>query len=144
MNENGVPHVDWAAFAQSIGYSEEELAAFRSRPNNAYVVEHASLLDQWWIVAEVIESHGCAAGMKVGDKITVSATGILETAMSAAHICISAFPPVATSVALFQERIIAGLDPNPNLYRRVGCLDVGVQCGSWGHVAFEMYAVSRK
>jgi hypothetical protein len=143
MSEKQVSDVDWAAFAESMGYSDAELSAFRSRPNNQYVVENASLLDRWWIVAEVTESHGCAAGLKVGDRITLSASGVLETAQNPARICVAAFAPLATSLALFQERIIAGLDPAPYLYRRVGCLDVGVKCGGWGHVAFELYALPR-
>jgi uncharacterized repeat protein (TIGR04076 family) len=144
MSEGERSRIDWGAFAQSMGYSDEELKAFRSRPNNEYVVENAHLLDRWWIVAEVIEAHGCAAGHRVGDRIYFSAGGVLETAKNPDRICISALSPLATAVAAFQERIISGLDPAPYLYRRVGCVDVGVRCGGWGHVSFELYVLPRE
>ena len=144
MSEPQGASIDWAAFAQSMGYSDEELTAFRSRPNNEYVVRNAHLLDRWWIVAEAIEAHGCAAGHKVGEKIYFSAGGVLETEKNPGRICISVLATLATSVALFQERIIAGLDPAPYLYRRVGCVDVGVHCGGWGHVSFELSAVPKE
>ena len=135
---------DWEAFRQSMGYSVEELEVFRSHPNNVYVVENVSRLDKWLIVAEVIESHGCAAGHKLGDRLYFSPHGVLEMERNPAQICLHIFPALAAALPTFQERIISGLDPNPNLFRRVGCLDVGVTCGGWGHVAFNLYAVPNK
>lgn len=137
------PTVDWEAFRKSIGYTPEELEAFRSRPNNVYVVENAHRLDRWVIVAEVIESHGCAAGHKVGDRLYFSPHGVLETEKGPSRICVQAIPALASAVAVFQERIIAGLSPDPYLFRQVGCVDVGVACGGWGHIAFRLYAVPR-
>ena len=138
------PQPNWEAFRQSMGYSVEELEVFRSHPNNVYVVENVSRLDKWLIVAEVIESHGCAAGHKLGDRLYFSPHGVLEMEVNPARICLHIFPALAAALPTFQERIISGLDPNPNLFRRVGCLDVGVTCGGWGHVAFNLYAVSNK
>jgi hypothetical protein len=135
------PQPNWEAFRQSMGYSVEELEVFRSHPNNVYVVENVSRLDKWLIVAEVIESHGCAAGHKLGDRLYFSPHGVLEMERNPARICLHIFPALAAALPTFQERIISGLDPNPNLFRRVGCLDVGVTCGGWGHVAFKLYAV---
>lgn len=141
--EVGQP-VDWDALGRSLGYSAEELQAFRSHPNNVYVAENAWRLDQWWIVAEVVASHGCAAGHRVGDKIYFSASGTLETAKSPTCICLHALPGLASAVAVIQERIIAGLDPSPSLFKHVGCIDVGVQCGGWGHIAFDVYGIPRE
>ncbi|MDH7489110.1 MAG: hypothetical protein QHH80_06340 [Anaerolineae bacterium] len=145
MAEKKLPEtgVDWEAFRQGMGYTPEELEAFRSHANNAYVVENAHLLDRWVIVAEVIDSHGCAAGHKVGDKLYFSPHGVLETEKGPARICVQAIPALASAVAVFQERIIAGLSPDPYLFRQVGCVDVGVACGGWGHVAFRLYALPR-
>lgn len=135
--------VDWEAFRLSMGYTSEELDAFRSHANNAYVVENAARLNRWVIVAEVMDSHGCAAGHKVGDRLYFSPHGVLETEKSPPRICVQAIPALASAVAVFQERIIAGLTPNPYLFRQVGCVDVGVACGGWGHVAFKLFAVPR-
>ncbi len=134
---------DWEAFRRDMGYSPEELAAFRSHANNAYVVEHAARLNAWVIVAQVVESHGCAAGHKVGDRLYLSPHGVLEADRGPARICLQAIPAIGTALAVFQERIMAGLDPDPYLFRHVGCVDVGVRCGGWGHIAFRLYAVPR-
>jgi uncharacterized repeat protein (TIGR04076 family) len=146
MDENKpLADVNWAAFAQAMGYSDEELKVFRSQPNNEYVVRNAARLNRWWIVAEVIEAHGCAAGHKVGQTITFSAAqGTLEADKSPAHICMATLSALATAVAVYQERIVSGLDPDANLYRRLGCVDAGLQCGGWGHVSFKLYAVPRE
>jgi hypothetical protein len=137
----GPSQPDWEAFRHSMGYSPEELAVFRSKPNNEYVVQHASRLDGWLVVAEIIESQGCATGHKIGDKFILSPHGVLIAEKSPPRICLQTIPALASAVAVFAERIIAGLEPNPYLFRRVGCVDVGVKCGGWGHVAFELYAV---
>ncbi len=134
---------DWEGFRQSMGYSPDELAAFRSHPNNEYVVEHAARLDKWLIVAEVIESHGCAAQHKVGDKLYFSPHGVLEAEKGPRRICLQVFPALASAVAVFQERIISGLAPDRYLFKHVGCVVVGVLCGGWGHMAFTLYAVPR-
>ena len=127
-----------------MGYSPDELKIFRSHSNNEYVVENAWRLNKWVIVAEVIESHGCAAGHKVGDRIYISSHGVLEAEKSPQRICIQAIPALASAVAVFQERIIAGLTPSPYLFKRVGCVDVGVGCGGWGHIAFNLYTLPRE
>lgn len=142
--QNASRSFDWEAFRQSMGYSPEELQTFRSHPNNEYVAKHAQRLDKWWIVAEVVESHGCAAGHEVGDKIYFSPHGVLETEKSPSRICLHAFPGLASAVAVMQERIISGLDPAPNLFKHIGCIDVGVQCGGWGHIAFKLYGMPRE
>lgn len=133
--------MDSEQFARDMGYSREELEIFLARSNNVFVVEHALRLDRWVIVGEVIESHGCSCGLKVGDKIHMSPHGHLIADRSPSRICLQVFPPLAAAVAVYAERIISGLDPDPYLFRRVGCLDVGVRCGGWGHIAFDLYAI---
>lgn len=127
-----------------MGYSKQDLDTFRSFPNHEYVVRNAARLDQWLIVAEVIESHGCSAQHHVGDRLYLSPHGLLEARSSPSRICLQAISPLSTAIAAFAERIIAGLEPNPYLFDRVGCLDVGLKCGGWGHIAFKLYAVPRE
>ena len=133
----------WSGFGRAMGYSAEELREFRSHPNNEYVVQNAWRLDEWVIEAEVVESHGCAAGHKVGDKLYFSPQGVLEARRGPEQICLAGLVGLASAVAVMQERIIMGLPPDAMLFRRVGCLDVGVRCGGWGHVAFSLSAVPR-
>jgi len=140
-DSGNVGMVDWEAFRESMGYSPQELERFRAHPNNVFVVENACRLDEWEIVAEVIESHGCAAGHNVGSKLFFSPHGVLLADKAPERVCLHALTTLGPAVAVFQERIIAGLSPDPYLFRHVGCLDVGVTCGGWGHIAFKLYAL---
>jgi hypothetical protein len=145
MDEKNVAWTEarWSAFGRSMGYSGEELREFRSHPNNEYVAQNAWRLDEWVIEAEVVESHGCAAGHRMGDKLYFSPQGVLEARRGPERICLSGLAGLAGAVAVMQERIVVGLPPDAMLFHRVGCIDVGVRCGGWGHVAFNLAAVPR-
>jgi hypothetical protein len=133
----------WSAFGRAMGYSAEELRQFRAYPNNEYVAQNAWRLDEWIIEAEVIESHGCASGHRLGDKLYFSPQGVMETRLGPERVCLAALAGLGPAVSVMQERIVVGLPPESMLFHRVGCLDVGVHCGGWGHVAFSLSAVPR-
>jgi uncharacterized repeat protein (TIGR04076 family) len=138
--EDRLSPADWEAFRQQMGYSVEELAEFRADPRRAYVMQHADRLDAWVIVAEVVASHGCAAGHRVGQRFYISPHGVYVSTRGPAAPCLQVLVAVAPAVAVMQERIIAGLSPEPYLFNHVGCVDVGLACGGWGHVALWLYA----
>ena len=46
-DEGRLDSVDWEAFRQTLGYSEEELVAFRANPRREFVVQHAHRLGAW-------------------------------------------------------------------------------------------------
>jgi len=131
---------EWDLFRQQMGYSEEELVQFRADPRRAYVMQHAGRLDAWILVAEVIASHGCAAGHQVGQRFYFSPHGLYLTTRGPATLCLQIPVAAAPAVAVMQERIISGLSPEPYLFNHVGCVDVGLACGGWGHVALRLYA----
>jgi hypothetical protein len=131
---------EWESFRRQMGYSEEELAQFRADPRRAYVMQHADRLNAWIIVAEVVASHGCAAGHQVGQLFYFSPHGLYLSTKGPAAPCLQIPVAVAPAVAVMQERIISGLSPEPYLFNHVGCVDVGLACGGWGHVALRLYA----
>ena len=130
----------WESFRQAMGYTEEELAVFRSNPNREFVMQHADRLDAWTITAEVVESHGCAAGHQVGDQFRFSPHGTYLAAQGPDRPCLQVFVAVAPAVAVMQERIISDLSPEPYLFNHVGCVDVGLACGGWGQIALRLSA----
>jgi len=140
MDQDRLTAAEWDSFRQSMGYSPEELAAFRADPRREYVMQHADRLDAWRIVAEVVSSHGCAAGHRHGDRFAFSPHGVYLSAQGPQRPCLQIFVAVAPAVAVMQERMIAGLSPEPYLFTHVGCADVGLACGGWGHVALRLYA----
>ncbi len=134
---------EWDAFRAQMGYSEEELVQFRADPRRAYVMQHADRLDAWLIVAEVIASHGCAAGHAVGQRFYFSPHGLYLSAMGPAAPCVQILVAVAPALAVMQERIVSGLDPEAYLFNHVGCVDVGLARGGWGHVALKLTAEAK-
>ena len=130
----------WESFRQALGYSEEELAAFRADPRREFVVQHADRLDAWTITAEVVESHGCAAGHQVGDRFHFSPHGTYLATEGPDRPCVQVFVAAAPAIAVMQERIISGLSPEPYLFNHVGCVDVGLACGGWGQIALQLSA----
>jgi uncharacterized repeat protein (TIGR04076 family) len=133
----------WKFFQQHLGYSDEELALFRARPQNADVLAKAPALMQKTIVAEVVESHGCNSQHKVGDRFIFDGAGNLVTSRSPRRICIYALQGLAGLIFTTNELFYAGIDPNSLRFNRAGCFDVGVRCGGWGHIVMEVRVEER-
>ena len=130
----------WANFRKQIGYTDEELEEFKKNSKRVRLVERTPELLKYRIVAEVIRSHGCTIGHKVGDKFIMSGMGTLETRKCPDHICMFALSYLSPFVAMIQDRISEGLDPNGLVYDRVSCMDVGLECGGWGQISMKVYA----
>jgi uncharacterized repeat protein (TIGR04076 family) len=133
----------WRVFQERQGYSDEELALFRADPRKEEVLAKAPELMQKTIVAEVVESHGCASQHKVGDRFIFDGAGNLLTIKSPRRICVYALQGLPAFVFAANELLYAGVDPNSLRLRRFGCPDVGVKCGGWGRVIMEVRVEER-
>ena len=128
----------WRVMKAHLGYTDEEMAAFRENPRNEDVLSKAPALRNKTIVLEVVESHGCNSQHKVGDKIYFDGAGNLLTKLSPKKVCIYALGAAAPMVFASTELFYAGVDPNEMRFRRAACFDVGVQCGGWGRIVLEL------
>jgi uncharacterized repeat protein (TIGR04076 family) len=133
----------WRLFQQHLGYSDEEMALFRTNPRNAEVVAKAPELMRKTIVAEVREAHGCNSQHRVGDRFIFDGAGNLLTGKSPRRICIYALQALVGPILATNELVYAEVDPNSLRLRHVGCMDVGLRCGGWGHVAMEVRVEDR-
>ena len=134
----------WKGVQQHLGYNDEEMKQFRENPRNADVLSKTDVMLNKTIVAEIIESHGCDSGHKVGDKIYFDGRGIsLITKLGPSRICIFALHSVALAMPALAELIYAGVDPNEMRFKRFGCVDVGIKCGGWGHIVMELSVEDR-
>lgn len=138
--EDGV----WQAIQTHLGYTDEEMAAFRENPRNEDVLAAAPGLMNKTIVIEVVESHGCNSQHKVGDKLYFDGAGNLLTKLCPKRICIYALNAAAGMIFAANELFYAGVDPNKMRFKRAGCLDVGVQCGGWGRIVLECSVQDRE
>lgn len=134
----------WKFMQQHLGYSDEELEIFRSNSKNADIISKAPGLMQKTIVAKVIASNGCNSQHKVGDRFFFDGSGNLITKLSPKRICVHALSALSGPIYVANELFYAGVDPNEMRLNRVGCFDVGVRCGGWGHIALEVSVEDRK
>jgi uncharacterized repeat protein (TIGR04076 family) len=117
---------------------------FRSNPKNTDIVSKAPALMNKTIVAEVVSSHGCNSQHRVGDRFYFDGAGNLLTNISPKRICIHALSALSGPIYTANELFYAGVDPNEMRLNRVGCFDVGVECGGWGHIDLELKIEDRK
>lgn len=134
----------WEFMQKHLGYDDEEMKMFRDNPKNREILAKAATLMNKTIVAEVIESHGCNSQHKVGDKFYFDGAGNLLTKLSPNRICIHALSALSGPIYVANELFYANVDPNEMRLNKVGCFDVGIQCGGWGHIALEITMEDRK
>jgi uncharacterized repeat protein (TIGR04076 family) len=130
----------WKMVQRRLGYSDEELRVFQENPRNAELVAQALPLANARLVFEVVEAHGCNSGHKVGDRLTFDGQGNLLTESAPKRICAYALGATTPLMYAASELLYAGVDPNAMRFRRAGCIDVGLACGGWGRVVFELRA----
>ena len=134
----------WKVMKGHLGYSDEEMKAFRENPRNEDVLSKAPALLDKTIVIEVVESHGCNSQHRAGDRFYFDGAGNLLTKRCPKKICIYALNAATGLIFASNELLYAGVDPNEMRFKRAGCFDVGVQCGGWGRVVVEISVQDRK
>jgi uncharacterized repeat protein (TIGR04076 family) len=122
-----------------MGYTDEELALFRSDPAKVTMVTGTPEFVKARVVAEVIESHGCHARHKVGDKFVMTAGGQLISEECPKRMCLFALGPVSHQLPAVYERLIAKSDPQGQRFAIVQCTDVGLDKGGWGKILMKVY-----
>ena len=134
----------WKFMQKHLGFTDEELELFRSNPKNADIISKAAGLMAKTITAEVVASHGCNSQHHVGDKFFFDGAGNLITKLNPKRICVHALSALSGPIYVANELFYAGIDPNEMRLNRVGCFDVGIRCGGWGHIALEVKIEDRK
>ena len=133
----------WRVVQKHLRYSDEELKKFRENPRNEEVLAKSAALMNKTIILEVVESHGCNSRYKVGDKLYFDGAGNLLTELCPKKVCAYSLSSALMLVFAANEMIYAGVDPNEIRFKRVGCFDVGLQCGGWGRVVLELRVEDR-
>ena len=134
----------WKFLQERLGYTDEEMKLFRANPRNEDIISKAPALMNKTIVVEVVDSHGCNSQHKVGHKFYFDGAGNLLTKLCPKRICFSALSSAAPLIGIAGELFYAGVDPNEMRFNRVGCGDVGVSCGGWGHIVMELSVEERQ
>jgi len=135
--------VKWKMMKAHLGYTDEEMKIFKENTRNEDILSKAPTLLKKTIVLEVVESHGCNSQHKVGDKLCFDGAGNLLTKHCPEKVCVYAMQAVTPLIYAANELFYAGVDPNEMRFKRAACIDVGVQCGGWGRVVFELKVQDR-
>ncbi len=132
-------------FAEKVGYREADLARFQSGdPRLRQMEKLGRAAARYSIVAEVVAARHCNSGYQVGDKFILDVDGNFHPKLCPPKLCVYAVSQMAVPVALINERLSEGLDPNQfHFMHQVRCLDVGVECAGYGEVRFEIKVVPR-
>ena len=134
----------WKFYQDLLGYTDEELEQFKKIPGTEDIISKAPEQMKRTIVFEVVASHGCASQHKVGDKFYFDGSGNLLTKLAPKRICMNALTAMAPYITAANELFYAGVDSNEMRFKRTACHDVGLQCGGWGNVVFEIKVEERK
>jgi uncharacterized repeat protein (TIGR04076 family) len=127
-----------------LGYTDEEMKVWLDNPRNQEAVLKIPALLQKTIIIEIVEAHGCSSLHKVGQKFYFDGLGNLLTKLNPKRICIYALSQMERLIFAAQELFYAGIDPNEMRIKRGGCFDVGLKCGGWGRIVFELKFKDRK
>ncbi len=129
---------------QQLGYSDEEWEKWKAEPRNMAIAERMPDFMKYQVVVEVIKSHGCAVGLKPGDKFYFNASSALLCKKGVSHICAGALMPVLPYAWGVLDKIATGMDPTKMAFNHVRCIDVGIENGGWGEVLMEVRVEERR
>jgi uncharacterized repeat protein (TIGR04076 family) len=132
-------------FGELVGYTETDLQYFQpGDPRVRQMEKLGRAAARYSIAAEVIRARNCNSGYRVGDKFILDVDGNFIPKFCPSRLCVYLISQMAIPVALINERLSEGLEPNQfHFMHQVRCLDVGVECGGYGEVMLEIKVVPR-
>jgi len=137
----GPPEEFWKGFQQHMGYSDAEMEQFKKDPKKirtAPLMVSPKMRNSTMVI-EVVESHGCAEGMKVGDKLYFTGIAHLDSKRSS-DWCAYALSQATTFAYCCHNMILQDIDPNEMYSQYFACFDCGSKYG-WGHVVMKAYVI---
>ncbi len=138
------PEEIWKRFQRHMGYTDEELKTFRSDPEKVKMVTQSPDFVKCRVIAEVIESHGCHARHKVGDRFVMTAGGQVISEECPRRMCLFALGPVSHVLPAIYERLVTKSDPEFQRSHIVQCTDIGLDKGGWGKILMKVYVEPSK
>lgn len=133
-------------YAQRVGYTESEIESFRESGHRIRQIDRLSeAAPLYSIVAEVVEASHCNSGHKVGQRLILDVDGSFISKLCPSRMCVYLLSQLTIPVALINERLSEGLEPNAfHFMRYVRCPDVGVECLGYGEVKLKVEVVPRE
>lgn len=135
-----MPEEEIEKYGQRVGYSEKEMELFQDKAHRIRQVKRLSKAASLYsIEAEVIKARHCNSGHAIGQKLIMDVDGNFITKLCPKKMCVYLVSQLTVPVALINERLSEGLDPNDfHFMRYVRCLDTGVECLGYGEVMLKV------
>lgn len=132
-------------YRQRVGYTDSELETFHEGGHRLRHVQRLSKAAPLYsIEAEVVEAKHCNSGHERGQKFILDVDGNFITKLCPKKMCVYLISQLTIPVALINERLSEGHDPNDfHFMRYVTCPDVGVECLGYGEVLLKVQVVPR-
>ena len=132
-------------FGTRVNYTPAEMELFKEGdPRLRLIHRLAQAASKYSIVAEAVQAQNCNSGYQIGDKFVLDVAGNFISDLCPKRLCVYAMAQFIIPVALINERLSEGLDPELfHFMKFVQCPDVGVDCAGYGKVRFEMKVVPR-
>jgi uncharacterized repeat protein (TIGR04076 family) len=129
----------WQRFQQHMNYTDAEMEIFKADPDKVKMVTETRDFVKCNIIAEVIESHGCHAQHRVGDRIVMDGNGQMITKQCPDKVCLFAASALHPSVSAIYERFVSHSDPKHERSSVVQCSDIGLENDGWGKILMKVY-----
>jgi len=132
-------------YGERVGYTESEIEKFREGGHRTRQVSRLSrAAAKYSIQAEVVSSKNCNSGHTVGQTFILDVDGTFITKLCPNRMCVYLISQLTIPVALINERLSEGLEPNDfHFMRYVRCPDTGVDCYGYGEVMLRVQVVPR-
>ena len=132
-------------YGQRVNYSDSEMKLFEEGGHRIrHVKRLANAAPLYSIEAEVVKSRHCNSGHATGQKFILDVDGNFITRLCPKRMCVYLISQLTLPVAMINERLSEGLDPNDfHFMRTVRCLDAGVECLGFGEVMMQVSVISR-
>ena len=135
---------DWEGFQDWMGFSDEEIAVWKADPKRMMATPHLfsiGLTDKW-MCFEVVKSHGCGNGHRVGDRLWWRAIGHLVTELSDGW-CGHNLSYAGLMQDAAHNLIMQGKTGNELFPDHFSCVDTTCKYG-WGYVECKVFIVDDK
>jgi len=132
-------------FGERVGYTAADLAHFQAGdPRLRHMERLGRAAARYSIQAEVVRARNCNSGYQEGDKFILDVDGNFLPKLCPSRLCVYLVAQLVVPVALINERLSEGLDPNQfHFMHYVRCPDLGVECSGYGEVMLAVKIVPR-
>ncbi len=132
-------------YGRRVGYTESEIERFHEGGHRVRQVQRLSqVASKYSILAEVVHAKHCNSGHTVGQTFTLDVDGNFITKLCPKRMCVYLISQLPIPVALINERLSEGLEPNAfHFMRYVRCPDAGIECYGYGEVMLAVKVIPR-